>query len=114
MQRTKRVCVYINKKSQVIIKLKSKHVGGAFSKKIKCIVYGVCDEKSAWPYRKERENSEEVYFGLKTGQGLLEFKCKNKVHKQRWVDGAQSLLRQVNCFEAAKCSLGSLSLTNHR
>ncbi|KAJ4912479.1 hypothetical protein Rs2_07100 [Raphanus sativus] len=114
VQRTKRVCVYINKKSQVIIKLKSKHVGGAFSKKIKCIVYGVCDEKSAWPYRKERENSEEVYFGLKTGQGLLEFKCKNKVHKQRWVDGVQSLLRQVNCFEAAKCSLGSLSLTNHR
>lgn len=78
------------------------------------IVYGVCDEKSAWPYRKERENSEEVYFGLKTGQGLLEFKCKSKVHKQRWVDGVESLLRQVNCFEAAKCSLGSLSLTNHR
>ncbi|KAF8096804.1 hypothetical protein N665_0301s0048 [Sinapis alba] len=113
MQRTKRVCVYINKKSQVMIKLKSKHVGGAFSKKIKCVVYGVCDEKSAWPYRKEREkNSEEVYFGLKTGQGLLEFKCKNKIHKQRWVDGVQSLLRQVNCFEAAKCSLGSLSLTS--
>ncbi|KAJ0232965.1 Uncharacterized protein HA466_0286370 [Hirschfeldia incana] len=110
--RTKRVCVYINKKSQVMIKLKSKHVGGAFSKKVKSVVYGVCDEKSAWPYRKERENnSEEVYFGLKTGQGLLEFKCKNKIHKQRWVDGVQSLLRQVNCFEAAKCSLGSLSLT---
>jgi hypothetical protein len=113
VQRTKRVCVYINKKSQVMIKLKSKHVGGAFSKKIKCVVYGVCDEKSAWPYRKERENSEEVYFGLKTGQGLLEFKCKSKIHKQRWVDGVQSLLRQVNCFEAAKCSLGSLNLTGH-
>ncbi|KAL1220833.1 VAN3-binding protein [Cardamine amara subsp. amara] len=113
VQRSKRVCVYINKKSQVMIKLKSKHVGGAFSKKIKCVVYGVCDEKSAWPYRKERENSEEVYFGLKTGQGLLEFKCKSKIHKQRWVDGVQSLLRQVNCFEAAKCSLGSLSLTGH-
>ncbi|KAG2244945.1 hypothetical protein Bca52824_093215 [Brassica carinata] len=108
VQRSKRVCVYVNKKSQVMIKLKSKHVGGAFSKKIK-----ICDEKSAWPYRKERENnSEEVYFGLKTGQGLLEFKCKNKIHKQRWVDGVQCLLRQVNCFEAAKCSLGSLSLTS--
>uniref|UniRef100_A0A1J3HT49 PH domain-containing protein n=1 Tax=Noccaea caerulescens TaxID=107243 RepID=A0A1J3HT49_NOCCA len=113
VQRTKRVCVYINKKSQVIIKLKSKHVGGAFSKKIKCVVYGVCDEKSAWPYRKERENSEEVYFGLKTGQGLMEFKCKSKVHKQRWADGVQCLLRHVNCFEAVKCSLGSLSLTGH-
>ncbi|KAL0762665.1 hypothetical protein Bca101_078816 [Brassica carinata] len=115
VQRSKRVCVYVNKKSQVMIKLKSKHVGGAFSKKIKSVVYGVCDEKSAWPYRKERENnSEEVYFGLKTGQGLLEFKCKNKIHKQRWVDGVQCLLRQVNCFEAAKCSLGSLSLTNSK
>ncbi|KAJ0239427.1 hypothetical protein HA466_0230700 [Hirschfeldia incana] len=71
-------------------------------------VYGGCDEKSAWPYRKERENSEEVYFGL------LEFKCKNKVHKQSGLMGVQSLLRQVNCFEAGKGSLGSLSLTNHR
>ncbi|KFK31375.1 hypothetical protein AALP_AA6G104000 [Arabis alpina] len=110
MQRIKRVCVYINKKSQVMIKLKSKHVGGAFSKKIKCVVYGVCDEISAWPYRKERENSEEVYFGLKTGQGLLEFKCKSNIQKQRWVAGIQSALRQVTCLEA--CSLKSLSLSD--
>ncbi|VVB08253.1 unnamed protein product [Arabis nemorensis] len=110
IQRIKRVCVYINKKSQVIIKLKSKHVGGAFSKKIKCVVYGVCDEISAWPYRKDRENSEEVYFGLKTGQGLLEFKCKSKIQKQRWVAGIQSTLRQVTCLEA--CSLKSLSLSD--
>lgn len=34
--RWKHVSFYINKKSQVIIKLKSKHVGGAFSKKNKC------------------------------------------------------------------------------
>ncbi|KAL1214004.1 VAN3-binding protein [Cardamine amara subsp. amara] len=112
VQRTKQVCVYINKKSQVMIKLKSKHIGGAFSKKIKCIVYGVCDEISQWPYRKERENSEEVYFGLKTGQGLLEFKCESKIQKQRWVAGIQSNLRQVTCLEAAKCSLESLSLSD--
>ncbi|XP_010481330.1 PREDICTED: VAN3-binding protein-like [Camelina sativa] len=110
MQRIKRVCVYINKKSQV--KLKSKHVGGAFSKKIKCVVYGVCDEISAWPYRKERENSEEIYFGLKTGQGLLEFKCKSKIEKQRWVGGIQTSLQKVQCLEAAKCSLESLSLSD--
>ncbi|OMP05329.1 Pleckstrin-like, plant [Corchorus olitorius] len=47
------------------------------------IVYGICDETSAWPYKKEKENSEELYFGLKTGQGLLEFKCKSKIHKQK-------------------------------
>ncbi|GMI63980.1 FORKED-LIKE5 [Hibiscus trionum] len=110
--RWKRVNVYINKKSQVMIKLKSKHVGGAFSKNNKCIVYGVCDETSAWPYRKEREtsDSEELYFGLKTGQGLLEFKCKSKIHKQKWVDGIQNLLRQVCCADAAELSMGSLSI----
>ncbi|XP_010494976.1 PREDICTED: VAN3-binding protein-like isoform X2 [Camelina sativa] len=112
LQRIKRVCVYINKKSQVMIKLKSKHVGGAFSKKIKCVVYGVCDEISAWPYRKERENSEEIYFGLKTGQGLLEFKCKSKIEKQRWVGGIQTSLQKVTCLEAAKCSLESLSVSD--
>ncbi|XVF51767.1 hypothetical protein PTKIN_Ptkin04bG0211000 [Pterospermum kingtungense] len=111
--RWKRVYVYINKKSQVMIKLKSKHVGGAFSKKNKCIVYGVCDETSAWPYRKERETSEELYFGLKTGQGLIEFKCRNKVQKQQWVDGIQNLLRQVSYAEAADLSLESLSLSSN-
>ncbi|CAF2090974.1 BnaA06g40030D [Brassica napus] len=110
--RLKRVCVYINNKSQVMIKLKSKHIGGTFSKKIKCVVYGVCDEISAWPYSKDRENSEDVYFGLKTGQGLLEFKCKSKTQKQRWVAGIQSTLRQVTCLEADKCSLESLSLSD--
>ncbi|KAK8516323.1 hypothetical protein V6N13_047028 [Hibiscus sabdariffa] len=112
--RWKRVNVYINKKSQVMIKLKSKHVGGAFSKNNKCIVYGVCDETSAWPYRKEREtsDSEELYFGLKTGQGLLEFKCKSKIHKQKWVDGIQNLLRHVCCAEAAELSMESLSIND--
>ncbi|XP_010538468.1 PREDICTED: VAN3-binding protein-like [Tarenaya hassleriana] len=113
VHRTKHVSMYIDNKSQVIIKLKSKHIGGAFSKKIKCVVYGVCDELSAWPYRKERDDnsSEEVYFGLKTGQGLLEFKCKSKSHKQRWVDGIQSLFRQVSCFQHGKCCLESRSLS---
>lgn len=110
--RWKHVSVYINKKSQVMIKLKSKHVGGAFSKKNKCVVYGVCDETAAWPYRKEREISDQVYFGLKTGQGLLEFKCKNKIHKQKWVDEIQNLLRQVSCIEATERSLDSLSISN--
>ncbi|GLT73985.1 hypothetical protein SLA2020_458090 [Shorea laevis] len=108
--RGKRVSVYINKKSQVIVKLKSKHVGGAFSKKKKSIVYGVCDETKAWPYRKERENSDELYFGLKTSEGLLEFKCKSKIHKQRWVDGIQNLLHQVSYSETTEFSLESLNI----
>ncbi|KAM6588293.1 hypothetical protein CsatA_010898 [Cannabis sativa] len=102
----KRVTIHINENSHVIIKLRSKHVGGAFSKNIKCIVYGVCDEKSAWPYKRVRDSSEEVSFGLKTGQGLMEFKCKSKTHKQRWVDGIQSLLRKISSNEESDFSLG--------
>ncbi|KAK8614053.1 hypothetical protein V6N13_122429 [Hibiscus sabdariffa] len=110
--RWKRVSVYINKKSQVMIKLKGKHVGGAFSKNNKCIVYSVCDETSAWPYRNERETCEELYFGLKTGQGLLEFKCKSKIHKQKWVDGIRNLLQQVSYAEATELSIEPLSISD--
>ncbi|XP_061337057.1 VAN3-binding protein-like isoform X2 [Gastrolobium bilobum] len=109
--RWKHVSVYINRKCQVKIKIKSKHVGGAFSKKNKSVVYGVCDKDVAWPYRKEREASEEFYFGLKTAQGLLEFKCKSKLDKQKWVDGIESLLRPVNSVEATERSLEFLSIS---
>ncbi|CAI9274239.1 unnamed protein product [Lactuca saligna] len=87
----KQVSIYINK-SQVIIKLKSNHVGGAFSTKNKGVVYGVCNEKGSWPYCKERENAD-TYFGVKTAKGLLEFKCKTNIHKQKWVDTIQYLLQ---------------------
>ncbi|KAK3039495.1 hypothetical protein RJ639_028077 [Escallonia herrerae] len=138
--RWKRVSVYISKKSQVIIKLKSKHVGGAFSKKNKCknspcnvilasiktlvilellshnlpitgLVYGICDETAAWPFRNERENME-AYFGVKTAKGLLEFKCKNKIHKQKWVDGIQNFLRQTRCIDSTLHSLKVLKINN--
>ncbi|KAM7260219.1 hypothetical protein ACFE04_015960 [Oxalis oulophora] len=108
----KRASIYINKKSQVIMKLKSKHVGGAFSKNNKCIIYGVCDETAAWPYKKERENSDELYFGLKTAKGFLEFKCKSKIHKQKWVDGIKNLLSQTSSIKATKASLESLIIKN--
>lgn len=74
------------------------------------MVYGICDKDTAWPYRKEREASDELYFGLKTGQGLLEFKCKSKLHKQKWVEGIESLLHQLNSVEATERSLEFLSI----
>lgn len=55
----------------------------------------------------------EVYFGVKTGQGLLEFKCKNKIHKQNWVDGIQNLLHQARSVEDAENSLKFLNSTKH-
>lgn len=112
IQQLKHVSVYINKKSQVMIKLKRKNVGGAFSKKSKSAVYGVCDENSAWPYMKERDIPEEVYFGLKTGQGLIEFKCRSKAHKQQWVDGIRNLLRRVSSLAETENSMRFLSISN--
>lgn len=60
------------------------------------VVFGVCNEKASWPFCKERENADDddAYFGVKTAKGLLEFKCKNKIHKQKWVDTIQYLLLQ--------------------
>ncbi|KAG7016883.1 hypothetical protein SDJN02_21994, partial [Cucurbita argyrosperma subsp. argyrosperma] len=52
--------------------------------------------------KSQRDILNEVYFGLKTAQGLLEFKCKNKIHKQSWVQGIQSLLHRVNCIETTR------------
>ncbi|KAL6178367.1 hypothetical protein ACLB2K_049885 [Fragaria x ananassa] len=112
IQQWKTVSVYVNKKSQVIIKLKRKQVGGAFAKKSKSVVYGVCDENSAWPYMKEREIPEEVYFGLKTAQGLIEFKCRSKAHKQQWVDGIKKLLCRVSSLDEAERSIGLLSISS--
>ncbi|GFS42257.1 formyltetrahydrofolate deformylase [Actinidia rufa] len=85
-------------------------VGDLLQHTPKGVVYGVCDETSAWPFRKEREHVE-FYFGVKTAQGLLEFKCKNKVHKQNWVDGIQNLLHQACCVEDAEQSLKFLNVT---
>ncbi|GAB4858057.1 hypothetical protein Ancab_015959 [Ancistrocladus abbreviatus] len=108
--RWKHVSVYINKKSQVMIKLKSKHVGGAFSKKDKCLVYGVCDQIAAQKFTKKEWDDAEAYFGLKTGQGFLEFKCKSKIQKQQWVDGIQSLLHKVGRLAGVEHSLGFMNI----
>ncbi|XP_047306721.1 VAN3-binding protein [Impatiens glandulifera] len=106
--RRKQVSMYINKKSQVMIKMKNKYAGGTFTKKNKSVVYGVCDETNAWPFKQEMENME-TFFGVKTSQGLLEFKCKNKNQKQKWVDGIQTLLRRVS-IEGVDCSLKLLNI----
>ncbi|XP_008796117.2 VAN3-binding protein-like [Phoenix dactylifera] len=108
----KRVSVYIDKKSQVIIKLKSKHIGGAFSKKKKSVVYGVYDEVPAWSGREWDCAEERCSFGLRTAQGLIEFESENRTSKQKWVDAVQNLLRQVTgSEEQVEHSLEVLKLT---
>ncbi|KAM0864309.1 hypothetical protein ACQ4PT_044002 [Festuca glaucescens] len=90
--RWKRVSVYINKRSQVIVKLKSKHVGGAFSKKKRSVVYGVHDDT---PDSAAAAASEKRHFGLRTAQGLVEFECESRLHMQEWVESVKNLLRQA-------------------
>ncbi|KAJ6804458.1 VAN3-binding protein-like [Iris pallida] len=93
----KKVSVYINNKSQVIVKIKSNHIGGAFSKKKKSVVYGVSDEVGAPRWRRGPDAGAEGTrsFRLRTAQGLLEFECKNRSIRQDWVDGVKNLLLQV-------------------
>jgi len=91
--RWKQVAVYINKRSQVVVKLKSKHIGGTFSKKKKSIVYDVCKDIPAWPGRDLSEGGEHRrYFGLKTARGLMEFECRNDKDQQMWTEGIRRLL----------------------
>ncbi|KAG9452271.1 hypothetical protein H6P81_005175 [Aristolochia fimbriata] len=107
----KRVSVYISNSSQVIVKLKNKHVGGAFSKKKKSVVYGVTDEIPAWPGRERGEGGEERgYFGLRTAQGLLEFECKSKTQQHKWVDCIREMLQHVSSTERTNRSLELLKL----
>ncbi|KAK9120610.1 hypothetical protein Syun_018227 [Stephania yunnanensis] len=108
----KQVSFYINKSSQVVVKLKSKHVGGAFSKKKKCVVYGVCDGISIGKRRERDANAEDsCYFGLKTAHGLLEFKCKSKISRQKWVDSIQDLLDHARSIEGSEKSFEMLPVS---
>ncbi|KVH95522.1 protein of unknown function DUF828 [Cynara cardunculus var. scolymus] len=64
--------------------------------------------KASWPFSKERENAD-AYFGVKTAKGLLEFRCKNKIHKQKWVDTIQYLLQRTSNIENIGHSMNMLT-----
>ncbi|CAN8232100.1 unnamed protein product [Cochlearia groenlandica] len=88
------VSVYINKMNQVMIKMKSKHVGGTFTKKKKNIVLEVIKNVPAWPGRHLLEGGDDLrYFGLKTVlRGDVEFECKSQREYDMWTQGVSRLL----------------------
>ncbi|KAK2661218.1 hypothetical protein Ddye_007751 [Dipteronia dyeriana] len=91
----KQVSFNINSNLQVVAKMKSKHMAGTFTKKKKCIVYGVYYDILAWPGREREDSSEQrTYFGIKTADRVIEFECRNKGDKQMWIHGIQHML---NC-----------------
>ncbi|KAF3498470.1 hypothetical protein DY000_02053778 [Brassica cretica] len=88
------VSVYINKTNQVMLKMKSKHVGKTFTKKKKNIVLEVIKNVPAWPGRHLLEGGDDLrYFGLKTVlRGDVEFECKSQREYDMWTQGVARLL----------------------
>ncbi|CAH8347679.1 unnamed protein product [Eruca vesicaria subsp. sativa] len=88
------VSVYINKMNQVMLKMKSKHVGKTFTKKKKNIVLEVIKNVPAWPGRHLLEGGDELrYFGLKTIlRGDVEFECKSQREYDMWTHGVSRLI----------------------
>ncbi|KAG9148527.1 hypothetical protein Leryth_025207 [Lithospermum erythrorhizon] len=91
------VSVYIHRTGQVMLKMKSKHVGKTITKKKKNVVVEVCKDMPAWPGRHLFEDGEQRrYFGLKTQvRGLVEFECKTQREYDMWTQGVSRLLSIV-------------------
>ncbi|CAL4905285.1 unnamed protein product [Urochloa decumbens] len=88
------VSVYINRTGQVMLKMKSRHVGGTITKKKKSVVVDVHRDVAAWPGRHLLEGGEHRrYFGLLTAeQRVIEFECGNQREHDMWTKGVARLL----------------------
>ncbi|KAD3068607.1 hypothetical protein R6Q59_017371 [Mikania micrantha] len=91
------VSVYIHRSGEVMLKMKSKHVGSTITKKKKNVVLEVCKNIPAWPGRHLFEGGEQRrYFGLRTTiRGVVEFECKNQREYDMWTQGVSRLLSIV-------------------
>ncbi|XP_022750166.1 VAN3-binding protein-like [Durio zibethinus] len=93
----KQVSFYINSNWQVVVKLKSKHMAGTYTKRKKCVISGVHNDIPAWPRSEREDNAEQkAYFGVKTADRIIEFECRSKGDKQMWTDGIQHMLNCCN------------------
>ncbi|XP_019082823.1 PREDICTED: VAN3-binding protein isoform X2 [Camelina sativa] len=88
------VSVYINKAGQVVLKMKSKHVGGTYTKKKKHMVLEVKKDVPAWAGRDLfNGDKHQHYFGLKTEtKRIIEFECRNQREYDIWTQGVSRLL----------------------
>ncbi|KAL7597934.1 hypothetical protein Lser_V15G27206 [Lactuca serriola] len=92
------VSVYIHRTGQVMLKMKSKHVGSTITKKKKNVVVEVVKNMAAWPGRHLFDGGEERrYFGLRTvGRGLVEFECRTQREYDMWTQGVSRLLSMID------------------
>ncbi|PAN21806.1 hypothetical protein PAHAL_3G489900 [Panicum hallii] len=88
------VSVYMNRMGVVMLKMKSRHVGGTITKKKKSVVVDVCRDVAAWPGRHLLEGGEHRrYFGLRTAEHrVIEFECGGQREYEMWTKGVARLL----------------------
>ncbi|KAL6623464.1 hypothetical protein ACP70R_033343 [Stipagrostis hirtigluma subsp. patula] len=92
------VSVYIHRTGMVMLKMKSRHVGGTITKKKKSVVVDVCRDVAAWPGRHLLEGGEHRrYFGLRTAEHrVIEFECGSQREYEMWTKGVARLLSIVD------------------
>ncbi|KAK3140175.1 hypothetical protein QOZ80_5AG0397100 [Eleusine coracana subsp. coracana] len=90
--------VYINRSGLVMLKMKSKHVGGTITKKKKSVIVDVCRDVAAWPGRHLLDGGEHRrYFGLRTAEHrVIEFECAGQMEYDMWTRGVARLLSVVD------------------
>ncbi|XP_057832586.1 VAN3-binding protein isoform X1 [Cryptomeria japonica] len=77
----KNVCVFLNIDSQLILKVRSKHIGGAFIKVKESVIL----EVEAWPRNGLNQDDEHSQFLLmRTSGGTMEFEFKDHFEHQLW------------------------------
>ncbi|KAG5244262.1 VAN3-binding protein [Salix suchowensis] len=98
----KQVSFNTNSNWQVVAKMKSKHMGGTFTKKKKCKqslkprinpLPISTHQLSVTMLDKEDWSERRAYFAIKTAERVIEFECC-KADKQMWTEGIQHML---NC-----------------
>ncbi|PWA62874.1 FORKED 1 [Artemisia annua] len=91
------VSVYIHRTGEVMLKMKSKHVGSTITKKKKNVVLEVIKNIQAWPGRHLFDGGEQRrYFGLRTSiRGVVEFECRSQREYDMWTQGVSRLLSIV-------------------
>ncbi|XP_071697426.1 VAN3-binding protein-like [Rutidosis leptorrhynchoides] len=91
------VSVYIHRSGEVMLKMKSKHVGSTITKKKKNVVLEVLKNVPAWPGRHLFDGGEQRrYFGLRTTiRGVVEFECRSQREYDMWTQGVSRLLSIV-------------------
>ncbi|CAN6356906.1 unnamed protein product [Urochloa humidicola] len=97
------VSVYINRMGQVMLKMKSRHVGGTITKKKKSVVVDVCRDLAAWPGRHLLDGGEHRrYFGLRTAEHrVIEFECGSQREHDMWTKGVARLLALADARKRA-------------